>query len=109
MKTLKIKAFLMTILYLFCNYFIWFGLKPCLVTNGIHKSAFFSVTPNDVWFFPLCVLLPVLLFQPHIVILYREKPLKEKKQKKIFWGLSFGMTAVTIVVWLTILLNHSYR
>ena len=73
MKTLKSKSFLMTILYLFCNYLIWFGLKPCITLNGIHKSTFFPVTQNDVCFFPLCVLLPIVLFQPHIIILYREK------------------------------------
>ena len=106
MKTLKSKSFLMTILYLFCNYLIWFGLKPCITLNGIHKSTFFPVTQNDVCFFPLCVLLPIVLFQPHIIILYREKPLKEKKQKRIFWILSFVMIVITIVVWLTILLKQ---
>lgn len=109
MKTLKCKLIIMTVLYLLCNFFIWFGLKPCLTLNKIHNSTFFPVTQNDVWFFPLCVLLPVLLFQPHMVILFIEKPLADKKQKKIYWLVSLGMAAVTITAWIILCKIYVYR
>ena len=109
MKTLKVKLIIMAVLYSFCNFFIWFGLKPCITLNKVTKSTFFPVTPNDVWFFPLCVLLPILLFQPHMVILYKEKPLADKKQKRLFWFISLGMAAITVAVWIIIVSTCSYR
>ena len=103
MKTLRFKATIMIFVYLLCNYFIWFGINNCIGVNKLYESAYFPVKPEDSLFFPLSVLLPISLFQPHIVILYKVKPLQEYKHKRIFWWLSSCIIAATIIIWAFVL------
>lgn len=95
---LKTKLIIMAILYLFCNYLIWFGLDPC-ISYGRNNGSFWTISTASPLFYPLYVVLPVVLFQPHMLILYREKPLTDKKHKRIFWSCSALLSLTTLVVW----------
>lgn len=93
----------MTIIYLFCNYIIWFELNPCITFGKEHVSFFWGMSPTKPTIYPVCVLLPILLFQPHTIILYRLKPLKNKKEKTVYWGCSVLFSSLTIAVWFIII------
>ncbi len=100
MKRLVIKLIIMVLLYLSCNYLIWFDIYPCLTNSYVHTSFFLGVSPKNSLFIPLCIILPVLLFQPYSYMLCKVKPLEFKNGKIIIWGASFVMAATTISVWL---------
>lgn len=106
MRALYKKLIIMVILYAFCNYLIWFDASPIFNANGkVHSSFFLGVPENSLWLYPACVILPILLFQPHIFILHRTKPLEEKKDKRIFRGCSLGLAVITMAVWAFVILG----
>ena len=99
MKTLKSKLVVMAIFYSLCNYLIWYDAYPCISESRIHTSFFLGISPQNTLFYPLCVVLPILLFQPHIIILYKREQLMVKKDRLVFFGCSLGMIIGSLLFW----------
>lgn len=106
MKKMVYKIIIMVILYLSCNYLIWFDIYPCLTNSYVHSSFLLGISPKNNLFIPLCVILPVLLFQPHMVMLYKYKRSENKKENIIYWAASLTMAAATAGTWLAVTLSY---
>lgn len=109
MKRLIIKLFIMVLLYLTCNYLIWFDIYPCLTDSYVETSFFLGVYPKNSLFIPLCLILPIVLFQPWMFMLCKIKPLVIKKGEIIIKGASLAMAAITIGVWLVFIQSIKQR
>ena len=109
MKRLIIKLIIMVLLYLTCYYLMWFDIYPCLTDGYVHTSFFLGVSPKNNLFIPLCIILPVLLFQPWMFMLCKIKPLAIKKGEIIIWGTSLAMAATTISIWLVFMQSIKQR
>lgn len=92
MKQLIVKIIIMVGLYSFCNYFIWFGLYQCIY--NIREATYHDY---------LEVSLAILLFQPHIIILYNTKQCGKKKERFMFWCSSSILIFFTLMIWYFIL------